>query len=248
MGKKSPDIKGAAKREAASQEAIAREATYADRPDQFTPWGSLTWEQEQITDPATGKPVTRWVQNQEFSPEAQSLYESTMDEMNLRQGARSGILNRELERFGTPADFDQFGDPIGLDFSADEMRQRAEDAAYGRSVMRLDPQFAEQGARLEQKLKSQGLSPGDQAYDAAMANFQRGRNDAYERARLGATAEGRAEASDMFGRAMQENELANALRAQDIEEYIGERQFGLNEADLVGEGSDFGAFLSRIAS
>ena len=56
MGKKSskaPDVVGAAREEGKISRETARDATYADRPDQNGPLGSTTWGQERVLDPAT---------------------------------------------------------------------------------------------------------------------------------------------------------------------------------------------------
>ena len=59
MGKKSsksPDVVGAAEREGEYSRETARDTTYADRPDQYNPFGSVTWGTERVLDPATGAP------------------------------------------------------------------------------------------------------------------------------------------------------------------------------------------------
>ncbi len=159
--------------------------------------------------------------------------------------------------------FDQYGDVIGFnpeagpqDFDYDIMggRQAAEDAAYQRATQRLDPQFESRQASLETDLRNKGLRPGDQAYDAAMANFGRERNDAYEMARLGAVGEGRQESQlsfgqglsaaelnaqlqgQRFGQGAQANQIANALRQQQIMEDLYRRDFNLSEVDRLLQG------------
>jgi len=243
MGKKSGSSQGkeAAKKQAEADRAIALEATYADRPNQHNPWGKLTWQQKKVIDPATGKPVTKWIQTEKLSDDMQSLFDMQMgDRLNV-SNAKAGILNRALNEMGTGPDWGQFGDLQGLEFSPDEMRQRAEDMAYQRDVMRLDPQFSEAQAKLEQQLANQGLTPGDRAYDAAMNNFLQNKADAYERARLGAAQQGRAEVEGMWGRQTEATNMANALRDKSIQEYVAKRGFSLDEANRLGAGYDYSA-------
>lgn len=243
MGKKSGSKSGvkAAEKQAGADRAIAREATYADRPDQYNPWGQLTWQQEQVIDPATGKPVTKWTQSEQLSDEMQSLFDMQMaDRLNV-SGAKQGMLNRALQTLSEAPDWAQFGEAQGLNFTPDEMRQRAEDMAYQRDTMRLDPQFAQAEAKLKQQLANQGLSPGDRAYDAALSNFLNSKTDAYERARLGAAEQGRNEVTGMWGREVQANEIANALRDKQIQEYTAKRGYDLGEANTLGEGYDYSA-------
>ena len=239
MGKKSPDVKGAAGKEAAASEAVARMTTYADRPDQYTPWGSTTWETERVIDPATGKAVTRWNQNQQLSPEMQALFDQQMGGFLSSGDAAAAARDRAIANMSAGPDWAQFGEAQGMEFSPDQMRQRAEDMAYQRETMRLDPQFQADQESLELKLRNQGLVPGDAAYDSAMSNFYQGRNDAYERARLGAAQQGRAEVEGMWGRETEANQMANALRDKQIQEYIQKRQFGLSEADALGGTDQF---------
>ena len=73
MGKKSSDpadVRGAAETEGQYSRETARDVTYADRPDQYNPYGSVTWGQEMVRDPATGEMVTKWTQNEALSKDA----------------------------------------------------------------------------------------------------------------------------------------------------------------------------------
>ena len=247
MGKKSGKDQGskAARIQGEAEERIATGGTYADRPDQFNPWGSLTYETYEDIDPATGETVTRWRQNQNLSPEMQRLYDMSMEQMLAGSQARSGLLNRAYQDLQETPDWAQFGDVDQLSFTPDEARQRAEDMAYQRDVMRLDPQFNQEQSRLEAQLANQGLTPGDRAYDSAMNSFYQNRNDAYERARLGSAAAGRQEVEGMWGREVDRNSIANALRDQQIQEYIGQRRFGLDEAAML-QGNDFATAVDAV--
>ena len=130
-------------------------------------------------------------------------------------------------------------------------RQRAEDDAYGRSTQRLDSQFDADRVKLERQMSERGLRVGDSAYDSAMNNFSTGRNDAYEMARMQATAEGRQEDQQSYGQAQgaygmnrqaeqqrydqqaQSTDRANALRDQQISEYLSKRGQSLKEANAL---------------
>jgi hypothetical protein len=127
-----------------------------------------------------------------------------------------------------------------------QTRQRAEDAVFNQASSRLDPQFAGKNKALEVKLRNQGLAPGDQGYQAQMDTFGQGKNDAYEQARLGSVAEGR----DEFGVSLQGNERANALRNQQIQEYLAKRGQSLGEANKLMEGqtaADIGDLMGGSA-
>jgi hypothetical protein len=248
MGKKSPDVKGAAKKEAAASKEIALQSNYADRPDQHNAWGDMTWEQKKVRDPATGELVTKWTQNQSLSPQMQQLFDQENAGMMQRGGMNEVLMRRSQDEMGDAPDWAQFGQAEGMQFSPDQMRAKAENDAYQRDVMRLDPQFAQEQAQTEAKLRNQGLVPGDAAYDSAMSNFSQGKNDAYERARYGAAAAGRDEVTGMWNREVQGNEMSNALRDSNIAEYIAKRGFSLGEAGNVGGAQEFSKAIKSAPS
>lgn len=89
--------------------------------------------------------------------------------------------------------------------------QRWEDDAYAASTRRLDPEFERQRATLEQTLINRGFQPGTEAYTAAVADFDQGKNDAYATAREQARQQGLSAQEQAFGQAYRESALANAL-------------------------------------
>lgn len=244
MGKKSskaPDVKGAAETEGQYSRETARDVTYADRPDQYNPFGSVNWTTQRVKDPATGEYTTKWSQNQTLDPRLQGSLDSSLGFMQGKSTLAQDKLQDISNEMGGAADFTEFGDVAGFDPAS--QRQAAEDAAYGKSTARMGGQFQEQRNALDIRLRNQGLQPGDQGYQAQMETFEQGRNDAYEQARLGSVAEGR----DEFGVSLQGNERANALRSQQIEEYLAKRGMSLGEANKLSEGqtaSDIGALVS----
>lgn len=235
MGKggSSPDVQGAARVEGIENRKTARDATYANRPDQYNPFGGIRWSQETTTDPGSGEEVTRWVQRQNLGAPYQKLLDDQTDSLQTLSGMQGASLSRAAQDLRGGPDFEQFGAASGLEFDASELRQRAEDAAYQRSTSRLDPRFGQRRNDMEIKLRNQGLRPGEEAYDRAMGNLNRAENDAYEQARRGAVGTGRTEQQQAFGQQMQSTDFANALRDKNIEEYLGQRRYNLEEADLL---------------
>jgi len=228
MGKKDPpNVKDAAVVEGEYAAAAAREKTYADRPDQNTAFGNTRWTQEMVIDPATGEKVNKWVQNQTLNKDQQQIFDSQTQRNQDLSRMSAGMGDRIQQEMGTPLNWEQFGDVIDFDPTAN--RQRAEDAAYGRSTQRLDPQFEKSRTDLERRLTGRGLRVGDSAYDSAMTNYSTGKNDAYEMARMGSVGEGRQE----VGLNLSTNERANALRQQKIQEYLGKRGQSLSEANAL---------------
>ena len=231
MGKssssKSPDVVGAARETGKQAKELQREQTFANRPDQYNPWGSTKWSTSVGADG-----MTKYTQNETFNPALQSSLDSQLGVQQARSGAAGDVASRLGDTFSQPMDFDQFGGVIGFDPS--QQRGRAEDAAYGRSTSRLDPQFEQQAKELEINLRNKGLRAGDSAYDAQMETFGRTRNDAYEQARMGATLEGRSETE--LG--LSTNDRANALRRQEMEEALLQRGLPLEEINRLMQGQE----------
>ena len=282
MGKKSaaaPDTVGAAREQGEQARILNQEQTVANRVNQNNAWGSVSWQPEAWLDPASGQEMTRWTQSETLAAPLQNAVNNQMGMTETRSELASNSLDRAANDYAQPMNFEQYGSPVQFNpearaegFNYDQFnydlgggRQAAEDAAYGRATSRLDPQFEQQAQAMETKLRNQGLRQGDQAYDAAMANFNRARNDAYEQARLGSTLEGRSEADLSFNQALglnntqfgqglsanqqnaaiqnqnysqgvNNNQIANQLRQQQIQEDLYKRDFNLNEADRLLQG------------
>lgn len=236
-GAKSPDVVGAAREEGEFSRETARDVTYADRPDQYNPWGSVTWGQEQVIDPATGEPTTKWTQNESLSPDSQNLFDTQMGMMQGRSDLAGGMMGRVGQEMGAAPDWAQFGDVQGMNYDPSQIRQHAEDASYQRAASRLDPRFARESEAMEVKLRNQGLRPGDQAYDAQIGTFNTGKNDAYNQAIWGATQAGQGEAGQLWDQQMGGTQMANALRQQQIQEYMGKRSFSLGEQEQLNQGN-----------
>jgi len=213
-----------------------------------------------VKDPATGQWTTKWTQNQALSRDQQRIFDSqTQRNADLASMAQSKSSQVKKD-MATPLNWKQFGNVIdgpkattgNEEFSWDSQnRQRAEDAAYGRATQRLDPQYEKELATLERQMAGRGLRAGDSAYDSAMGNFYNGKNDAYEMARMGATGEGRMEDQQSYGQAQgafglnrqaeqqqfsqqaQAADTANALRQQEISEYLSKRGQSLSEANAL---------------
>ena len=275
-----PDLESAVREQGALNQQLAAQETLANRPDQFNPWGSNTWSQQQVWNPATESYDTKWAQTETLNPQLQAQLESQMG-LGANRAQVAQDMFQDFASGYQPLDFaNQFGDPTQLgdvasmpelgnlgqfDFDIGDMRQQAEDAAYQKAAARLDPQFEQDRARTEQRLLQQGLSPQDAAYQAQMTQFNQRRNDAYEQARLGASATGMQEANQAFNQALQgyqanlgtqlgafdrlqqqqqtgfgqqmsQNQLANALRSQQIQEQLMQDQYNRGTLDWIEQG------------
>lgn len=128
-----------------------------------------------------------------------------------------GGLNQSLQQQAAQA----MGNPFSLSglpalTNGADARQQAIDAAYGDASSRLDPQFAQQEEQLKAQLAGQGLAPGSQAYNDALASFGRTKNDAYGGAMRGAIQQGTQAGNALYNQSLsaRQNALSEALRGR----------------------------------
>ncbi len=116
---------------------------------------------------------------------------------------------------GTPAQNPNQGpiDPVDVVVGRPTLNsfQEHQDAAMAQARRTLDPQFQAAEERFRQDMVNRGLQEGTQAYDRALANFQRGKTDAYGAAQNAALQQGLAAQNQSFQQNFAESQLANAL-------------------------------------
>ncbi len=161
MGKQSapqaPDYTAAAEKTAAGNLEAAKYATKANRVNQYTPYGNLTYEE---------KPDGTWSQTQTLTPQAQATLDKQMalsdkyaDTASQGFDKVQGLLsNPELDMSQLPA-------------RAMNVGQTAQEAI----MSRLQPQLAQQEEALRTRMANQGITLGSDAYGKEMtAQGQRG--------------------------------------------------------------------------
>ena len=165
MGKSSapptPDYVGAANATAAGNLDMARLQTEANRVNQITPYGSLTYSQDPNNQDS-------WTQTETLSPQAQATLDKQMqlsdkyaDVANIGfDKTRSLLENPELDMSGLPAR----GINVG---------QTAQDAI----LSRLRPQLDSREEALRTRLANQGIALGSEAYGKEMTAAGQNRND-----------------------------------------------------------------------
>jgi hypothetical protein len=176
----------AAQQTADASRSAVNQQTQANRPNQSSPFASSTWAQG---------PDGQWSQSTNFNGPLAGLNSS------LQQQASQAMSN-PFSLSGLPATTD-----------GSQARDQAINAAYGQATSRLDPQFAHQEEALKSQLAGQGLQPGSEAYNNALGDFQRGKNDAYTSAMNSAIGQGTAAGGQLFNESLQsrQNALAEAL-------------------------------------
>jgi hypothetical protein len=164
MGKSSsppppPDYSAAAEKTAIGNLEAAKYTTKANRVNQITPYGNLTYEES---------PDGRWTQTQTLSPQAQSTLDKQMALSNQYADTASvgfdkikGLLsNPELDMSQLPT-------------RAIDVGQTAQQAI----MSRLQPNLAQQEEALRTRLANQGITLGSDAYGKEMTAQGQRSND-----------------------------------------------------------------------
>jgi len=235
-----PDYKGAAEATAASDKEALSYQTWANRPTQVDPWGRVDWSTETTTDPATGKPVTKWTQNTTLDKDLQAALDAQIGMQRDRSELGQSLMGRAQTEYGTPMDWGKLTDWGAVPQTGEEARNAAQDALYGRSTSMLDPQWEQATGDMEAKLVAQGLRPGDAAYDRAMDNLQRQKTDAYTRAQQEAIIGGGAEQQRQFGMGLDASKYQSDLRKSELAEAMQQRGWSLNEINALLTGQQVG--------
>lgn len=287
MGGKSapppPDYAAAARETAAGNLQLAKETAEANqrlveaqaranRINQYTPYGSLTYRQ----DPWTGN----WRQDMKLSPQAQATLDAQMAmDKQYADIAQTGLTKAQGLLEDPNLDFSKLPELQGLDLST--LPQAPIDAgqtAQQAIMSRLQPTLQQRENELAQRLANQGITLGSEAYQREMNLAGQHRNDLeLQAAREGITLDQAARINalneqnlrygnqaDMRGRLLQEQamqkdrplNLINALRSgaqvqnptfQPYAMQSGVQQANVAGADLLGAAkSQYQAEVDRV--
>jgi len=111
---------------------------------------------------------------------------------------------------------------LGLDPTL--LNQQATDALYKANTQYLDPQFAQNQAKMESQLANQGITRGSEAYNNAMLNFNNQKQQAYTDARNQAIGQGTAAAQGLFGMGLQGAQFGNTSLGQQFGQNVTAQQ------------------------
>jgi hypothetical protein len=160
-----PDYVGAAKETAAGNVEAARATAAANRTNQVTPYGNLTYTANPGTDPYGN---TLYTATQTLSPEQQKIYQQ---ESQLNEGLMSTAnrgLNYANEILSQP----------GVDMSKLPSYGINPGETYSDAIMRrLAPQIAQENEMNDAQLANQGIAQGTQAYENAKRQLAMSQND-----------------------------------------------------------------------
>lgn len=165
-----PDYTGAANATAAGNLQAAQTAAAANRVNQVTPYGSLTYSETGAD--SQGNPM--WTATQSLSPDQQRL----LDYQNKTSLGLGSIQDQGLGYVQNM--LDKPFDTSRLPQEQINAGQTAQDAI----MSRLNPTFDKRQAALETQLANQGIARGTEAFTNAQTDLNQARNDAYTQAAL----------------------------------------------------------------
>ena len=222
-----PDYRGAAEAQSAASKEIATQKTWADRPNQYTPWGSTTWSASPSVDPATGQSITTWNQFQNLNPTSQAALDKQLGLMNYRTDLASQFAGRVGQDFGKPFDWTNLPEmargPGVQDYGA--QRQRIEEGLYAK----MAPVHQGQEEQLRTRLANQGLTPGSEAFESELRNMR----ESQANERFNAMQTAGQEQQRLFGMDTEAAKFANLVRQQGISEQQQQRNMSLNELNAL---------------
>lgn len=155
------------------------------------PFGSQQ-SNEVGTDPSTGAPIYQTTIG--ASAPLQGLINNAMGAAGNSTGQTQssiyglGGVNSQLANLGSQINPQ----------AAQDANTQGREAAYAAQTQYLDPQFKQGQSSLESQLANQGLTPGSQAYDNAMTNFNNSKQQAYSNAANQSTLTGAQIGSQML--------------------------------------------------
>jgi len=233
---KAPDYTAAAEASGQSSRENTEAQTWANRPNQTTPWGSTSWSNTPVWDPTTKQYVNQWQQDTTLNEQSQKALDAQLALTTGRSELGASLFPRMQDEFGNAMDwskFQQAGDLVG---GGSGYNQKAEEAIYGKWADRALPQQEEARNQLQTRLYNMGLKEGDQAYDREMEKLGQQQSDAMQQAQYQATIGAGQEASRMQGQDLTASQYQTQQRQQQIAEEMQKRGFSLNEINAIISG------------
>lgn len=229
---KTPDYAGAAQQTAQGNLEAARAAAGANRVNQTTPYGSLTYSHTG-TDPDNG-----WNSTVTLSPEQQQLLNqntglsqsrlsSAQQGLNSAQGilANPGVKGYDVTM---PGDFKAGAPTTG--FNPGQSYQDA-------MMSRLSPQIARENNQLDTQLANQGLTPGSEAYNNAKTLQAQQHNDLLNSATVSGLQAGLQANQQAYNQNAAQYQANNAAKAQGFQQTAYNQMQPINMANALQTGA-----------
>lgn len=226
----------AAQQTAIGNTAGAERAAAANRVNQQTPYGNVTYTQTG-TD-AQGNPI--WNARQELAPGFQQSLNNIQNNITA-QTAKPFDATATQNQMATAVnpEFAKMGNAPELQTSIDGGGMTGWDRANELLMSRLRPQMEQRSSALSARLANQGIMPGTEAYNRAMLTSNQADNDLMTQAQLA----GSQVQNQFFNQNLAGGNFRNqALQSQNN---MGLQNLGFNNATMQ---QGFGNEMARTAS
>ncbi len=188
--------------------STAADQAALDYVNQYTPYGSTTYNQTgSYTDPS-GNTVPQYSQNTSLTPLAQGLLTGSEQVGTSLLPTAQNLANQTATATTNPLNFNTADSGI-LNSTPQLLDQQAANATYQQQASFLAPQWQQQQQQLQDQLSRQGIGVGSAAYGNAETQFDNSQTQAYQAAADQAISQGTTNATQLFG-------LAQAGQNQNI--------------------------------
>jgi hypothetical protein len=160
--------------------AGALQATAANRVNQQTPYGSLSYQQTG-TD-AQGNPI--WSANQTVAQPYQNAINSLSGQIQQNFAQPFDTSQYQNQMVGSTPQFQGVGQAPNLQTSVQGTGMQGWDQATNLLMSRLNPQIKQQNEASDAMLANQGIMPGSEAYNRAKTQIAQQQNDLLNQAQL----------------------------------------------------------------
>jgi hypothetical protein len=158
----------------------ALQATAANRVNQQTPYGSLSYQQTG-TD-AQGNPI--WSANQTVAQPYQNAINSLSGQIQQNFAQPFDTSQYQNQMVGSTPQFQGVGQAPNLQTSVQGTGMQGWDQATNLLMSRLNPQIKQQNEASDAMLANQGIMPGSEAYNRAKTQIAQQQNDLLNQAQL----------------------------------------------------------------
>lgn len=239
-----PDYTGAAQATAAGNLEAARATAAANKVNQVTPYGNLTYSENPNKD-AYGN--TLYTATQTLAPEQQAILNANNQlDLGLMNTANQGLTyaNQVLSKPGVDqSKLTQMQGNVGAPSTA--MKSSVDTAGlpsyginpgetYSDAIMRrLQPAMSQASASEEARLANQGIGLGSSAYKNAKDIFNQGQNDMMTSAQIQGMNTGLQANQQQFGQNATQAQLANQTNQQEYNQNLQNAQLA-NQVNQQG--------------
>jgi hypothetical protein len=224
-----PDYTAAANATAAGNLEAARFATTANRSNQYTPYGSLEWQD--LGNDKWSQRINLTDSGQKLLDQDQKTSQNLANLQDTASGRVAAQQGRGWNDAGLAGSASSFGGPVGGSVYAPG---QATNDATNQIMARVNPQLQRSRNSAEVRLANQGVQQGSEAWKNAQTDIGQQENDAYSQAALQGISLGQGQQAQTYGQQMQNNAQGMQGQAQTYAQQNQLRQQGLQEQQYFG--------------